>query len=115
MPKEASFSKVERITTKKEYQAVFEKGRRINGPFMKILCSSGEKDRKIGIIISRRIKGSVKRARYKRLLREAYRRNKNMIPFDMKIVVVVFKDIRDDNYACVTQALLAMIKRAGVE
>lgn len=113
MLRAAAFPKHERITTKKEYQDIFERGARISGPFMKIHYTFGEKERKIGIIISRRIKGSIKRNRYKRILREAYRTNKEAIPSDMKIVVVVFRDIHVDNYETATKSLMTLVKKAG--
>ncbi len=114
MLKAAAFPKCERITTKKAYQDIFERGARISGAFMKIHYTFGEKERKIGIIISRRIKGSIKRNRYKRILREAYRTNKSEIPKDMKLVVVVFRDIHVDNYETATKGLMALVRKAGI-
>lgn len=113
MPKDAAFLKTERITTTKEYQDIFARGARMSGPFMKIHYTFGEKERKIGIIISRRIKGSVKRNRYKRLLREVFRLNKQQIPDNMKLVVVVFRDIQVDNYENTTKSLMDLVRKAG--
>ena len=112
MEKEYKFSRKQKIVNKKQFAEVFKNGIKINGFFLKIHVLSQEKEKKIGIVISRKIKGAVKRNRYKRLIREYYRLNQNKISEGTKIVVVVYKDIKPDKYGVVEKEISKLLKKA---
>jgi len=64
------------------YQAlkdVLDKGTKISGNYVSLYHLDGF-GRKVGFIVSKRYRKSVQRNRIRRLLRELYRRNKNIFP-----------------------------------
>jgi ribonuclease P protein component len=112
MENDLKFRKNQKIVTKSEYDHVFKKGIKINGYFLKIYVLKHEEEQQVGIIISRRIKGSVKRNRYKRLIREFYRLNQNKISAGTRFVVVVYKEIKPDTYNVVEREIAGLLEKA---
>jgi ribonuclease P protein component len=70
--------------------------------------------RKVGFAVSRRIKGSVKRNRAKRLLREAYRKNRNRLVGELEMVIVATGDSSLRSSSETERELVAVLKKAGI-
>ena len=70
--------KSEIIRKKSDFNEVFEKGRSWNGQILKCLYAKSNR-RMVGFVVSRRFGNAVHRNRAKRLMREAYRRNRHGI------------------------------------
>jgi ribonuclease P protein component len=75
--KKYGLPKTERLKKRSEIRRLFSKGSRFSRGNFVIIYRPGE-DRKAGFIASKEIGGAVKRNRIRRILREAYRVNKDI-------------------------------------
>ena len=77
---EFSYSKNERLKSKKIIELLFKEGQRVSAFPLTLVYLKSEKSNQIGVSVSKRyFKKAVDRNRVKRLLREAYRHNKKML------------------------------------
>jgi ribonuclease P protein component len=84
---DARFRAQDRIRKRSEYQVVYDKGQRIpSGSFVLFVMRNGVERPRLGITVTRRIGGAVRRNRAKRLIREIFRRHKSELA-DVDIVV----------------------------
>jgi ribonuclease P protein component len=83
------FSKKERLLKRKEFQLVFDNGERFGNNQLKIYAlSNGNSVSRLGLVVGRKFGNSPRRNRFKRILREAYRLNKNLLSNGVDIVVI---------------------------
>lgn len=75
--KKYGLQKTERLKKQNEIRRLFSKGSRFSHGNLVIIYRPGE-DRKVGFVASKEIGGAVKRNRIRRILREAYRMNKDI-------------------------------------
>ena len=74
---ERGLSPSQRILKRKEFQEVYRAGRRVVCPyFVAFLQERVDGPLRLGVVASRKVGGAVRRNRAKRLLREAFRRNR---------------------------------------
>jgi ribonuclease P protein component len=99
-----------------EYQQVYGQGMRMHGKgFSLIHCRNTLGRNRLGISISGKIKGSVKRNRIKRIIRESFRLNRDVYPRDADIVFTVRPDFALNSPSAITMAvalLMAATKRS---
>jgi len=108
------FKSYQKITTTKEYQRVFDNGqRRYNANFRIHFLMNENTNAKIGVIISRKIRGSVKRNRYKRLIREFFRLLYPQIRPGTWLVVILTKPI-EPSFQEVQKSLVDILKKTEV-
>ena len=69
---------------------------------------------KIGIVCSRKIGNSVVRHRVTRLIREAYRLNKDDIRKDKDIIIVARNLAKEQGFTGIRDSLLKLLKRHGL-
>ncbi len=81
------------LKRRKEISRVLQNGRKIVGDIFNTFILENE-DTGVAFLVSRRIGNAVRRNRMKRLLREAYRHNKDR--FSGKKVVFYIKRFQDD-------------------
>lgn len=98
-----------------EFSRVYRKGRHLNGNtiILHYMKRPGSELR-VGIAVSRRLKGAVKRNRVKRLLRESFRR---MQPGLCSGYDVILTGRAADNlltYSQIEHDMLCLFKRAGL-
>ncbi len=83
------FSKKERLRKRKEFQQVFDKGEKYGNDQLKIYAlSNGDSVSRLGLVVGRKFGNAPRRNRFKRILREAYRLNKNLLSNGVDIVVI---------------------------
>ncbi|MEE4312014.1 MAG: ribonuclease P protein component [candidate division KSB1 bacterium] len=99
--KENSLSKSEILSDKREFNFIFKQGKFKRGDLIDILHVSSA-DFKIGFAVSRRVKGSVRRNRLKRMMKEIYRNNKQYFPEKRHLILLAkkyemtFSDLRKE-------------------
>ena len=111
------FSKQERLIKTKDFRKVYKDGRSYRAGFI-ILRSlpNAASTNRLGFSISAKSKKrAFRRNRIKRLFREAYRKNKNIIKTGFDIVIVVRRDVKENfSYVEARRILLDLSKQAGI-
>src|SRR5207253_9491171 len=82
------FPRRERLTTSAEFQALFQRGKRIDRPSMIVLWRATAEPRRAGFAVSRQVRGAVQRNRARRRLREAYRAMRDAAPAHAALVII---------------------------
>jgi ribonuclease P protein component len=82
------FPRRERLTTGAEFQALFQRGKRIDRPSMIVLWRATAEPRRAGFAVSRQVRGAVQRNRARRRLREAYRATRDTAPAHAALVII---------------------------
>jgi len=86
--------KDEILRGRENFNQIFNKGKTVSGIHVSIIYLNAE-SRKIGFVVSKKVKKAVNRNRYKRLLREIYRLNKDKFP-EKGHIILLAKGISDD-------------------
>jgi len=84
------FPRSSRLTARRQYVAVYEKGRRVSSPHFTLFGLPTEASAsRLGITVTRRYGGAAERNRAKRILREIFRRNRERLRPPLDLVVNV--------------------------
>jgi len=102
-----SFKKVERLKNRSEFEKVFNQGKFLQGKHL-TLAYIKDSARKVGFIVSKKVKGSVIRNKLKRRLREIYRIEKTGLPEDVHIVVIAREEA---SYELLKEDLINLLKK----
>lgn len=78
----ARLPRAERLRSRAEFDRLFRRGARVEGPAFVLLWRREPGPRAVGFAVGRRLGGSVIRNRARRRLREAYRRHRELAPRD---------------------------------
>jgi ribonuclease P protein component len=76
------------LTTSADFQALFQRGRRIDRPALIVLWREAVGPTRAGFAVSRQVRNAVQRNRARRRLREAYRAARDAAPARAAIVIV---------------------------
>lgn len=95
--KEYSFPRNEKITNKSLFEKIFKSAQKYSSPYFNIYYVYGEQ-RKAGFIVKGKTGKAVDRNRAKRLLKEAYRLNKNEIKKPIEFIIVAKESIVGKSY-----------------
>ena len=102
----------ERITRQKEIDAVYRRGRRWSSRSFRLhVRENGLPFSRLAISVPRRVCGAVLRNRWKRLLRESFRRNKGAIGPGLDIVAVPTRPPEDLKRPQVEAVMIQLIRR----
>jgi len=88
--KREKFSKKERLNRNKDFQRVFKEGKKVwvNSILLMLYLSNELGIKRIGIVVSKKIKKATKRNRVKRLIREIFRKNKEFFPEGCDFIII---------------------------
>jgi ribonuclease P protein component len=76
------------LTTSADFQALFQRGKRIDRPAFLVLWRETPEPTRAGFAVSRQLKNAVQRNRVRRRLREAYRASRDVAPTGAALVIV---------------------------
>ena len=105
------FRREERIRRRSEFLQAYEKGSRIHGRLLTVfLLPSTQPASRLGIAATKKLGGAVQRNRAKRLIREAFRRNKIAPGFD--VVVVPKRELLDASLSALEAEYVQTVERS---
>ncbi|PYT08175.1 MAG: ribonuclease P protein component [Acidobacteria bacterium] len=108
------FPKTNRILKRDVFRRVYEKGRKIHFRyFTAFVLATRAGTARIGITATRKIGNSVERNRARRLIREAFRKNKWLVPHGVDIVINVKRSLVEAGYADFEAEFITFLQRAG--
>ena len=111
--KQFAFPRASRLRLKKEFEAVFAAGRKtVTRDLVVWHSSGGDKEKKVGLMVSKKTGGAVKRNRLKRLLREAFRLTKKELKEGTRLIIYPKAGCSMQNLAQARQELDTLRQRA---
>jgi ribonuclease P protein component len=112
VPGRETFPRRERLTSSREFDFVFEHGRRAAGQAFICYVAEGQ-GRKMGMAVSRKVGGAVTRNRVKRYIREVYRHERAALREGMRMVVVAKPAAAKLTFAESREALQRLFRQGG--
>lgn len=92
--KEQSYRKPERVTKRSRFKAIYNQGVwRSSQHFTTVTCSNTQRDKRLGITVTKKTGNAVKRNRIKRLVREFFRLNKSLFPEKHDVIVMAKRNV----------------------
>lgn len=101
-----TFPKTEHLLKKWEFERIFNENKKYTGKYLILHILQNQPNRKVGILVSRKIGNAVKRNRIKRLIREAYRLNRHLLSSSIHLVITPRHDISKLKYKDIDEDLL---------
>lgn len=99
------FPRSERLTSSADIQALFQQGKRVDRPSLIVLWRETDGPRRAGFAVTRQIRGSVRRNRARRRLREAYRAARAAAPARVALVVIAKRGALDETFPVLVEQL----------
>jgi ribonuclease P protein component len=81
-------SRRQRLTTRADFQALFQRGKRIDRPALIVLWREADEPTRVGFAVSRQLRNAVQRNRARRRLREAFRSARTAAPTRASLVII---------------------------
>jgi len=108
------FPKTDRILKRDVFRQVYEHGRKLQFRyFTGFVLEKPAQSARIGITATRKIGNSVERNRARRLVREAYRKNKWLVPDRVDIVINVKRSLVEAGYRELEGEFITFLQKAG--
>ncbi len=98
--KKEGLSKKERLTLNRDFERIFKEGKKIwiDKYLLIIYTPNSLGYRRIGLIVSSKIGKACERNKVKRLLREIFRRNKELFPESSDLIFIPHPNIKKVDY-----------------
>ncbi|MCX7951227.1 MAG: ribonuclease P protein component [Clostridiales bacterium] len=107
--------KVERIKRNAHFRLIYKKGKSISDSNLVMYYSkNGNNLNRIGVSVSKKVGNSVVRNRYKRLIREGYRKNKSIFKQGYDIIFIARNGILKSDYHGVEKSIISLLKKVGL-
>lgn len=114
--KRFAFPRTSRLRLKKDFEAVFEAGRKtVTGDLVAWHDAGGQEHSKLGLMVSKKTGGAVKRNRLKRLLREAFRLDKRELKEGTRLIIYPKAGCAVEDLAQARSALDTLRRRARLD
>ena len=123
MPGSNTLPKSERLKRGSQFRHAYEHGRKFIGKLVVLYVvdglpegtsAAGQPPRAVGVVTSRKVGNAVTRNRARRLLREAYRLNKQKLNDNLQMVMVARSAISGKRLQEVEAELLRLFRAAGI-
>jgi ribonuclease P protein component len=95
------------LTNSADFQALFQRGKRIDRPTMIVLWRESGAPRRAGFAVSRQVRTAVQKNRARRRLREAYRMTRGAAPAMVALVIIAKPAALRAEFATLTEELRA--------
>jgi len=95
------------LTNSADFQALFQRGKRIDRPTMIVLWRESRAARRAGFAVSRQVRTAVQKNRARRRLREAYRATRGAAPAKVALVIIAKPGVLRAGIAALTEELRA--------
>jgi ribonuclease P protein component len=98
--KEQSYRKLERVTKRNRFRAIYEQGVwKSSKHYTIITCTNAQGAKRLGITVTKKAGNAVKRNRIKRLIREFFRLNKALFPAGQDFVIMAKRNMPPLTYS----------------
>lgn len=115
MPGQEKFPRRERLTRQREFEDVYQHGKKAVGrEFVCYVVRREGQGRKLGVAVSRKVGGAVVRNRIKRYVREAYRSRRKHMVEGFSMVVVARQPAAALSYQECSEALGRLFRQGEV-
>lgn len=110
-----SFSKADRILKRKDYQRLYEEGKKVqNNHFILVYCSGKTERHRLGITVSKKVGNAVVRNRIKRFIREFFRLNRHTLTGIWDINIIAKHHTAGLNFFQVCKSLADLIMKVKI-
>jgi len=110
-----TFSRSERLRRTADFDRVYSEGKRIAGSSLVLFfCRSLPDQTRLGLSVSKKIGNAVVRNRVKRLLREAFRLNKQELKKGYDILLVARRGVEGLKFRQVEAVVLDLFRKGGL-
>jgi ribonuclease P protein component len=110
--KEQSYRKLERITKRSRFGAIYQQGVWSSSKhFTTIICSNTQGVKRLGITVTKKVGNAVKRNRIKRLIREFFRLNKALFPAGNDFIIMAKRNMPPLTYQEACRELTELFAR----
>lgn len=96
-----SWPKSARLRRRREYLEVQGRGVKAQGQWLTALARPGRAGQRLGVTVSTKVGESVVRSKVKRWIREAFRRNRALLPPQLDVVLIARPGTGEAGYAAV--------------
>ena len=111
-----TFRQCERIRKRSEYLSIYQQGTRTYSRDFTIVFQKNQLGyRRLGITVSKKVGGAVRRNRIKRMIREFFRLNKNQVAESQDTVVIGKKGIPRLSYQDVCKELEGLVSNRATK
>jgi len=116
MTKRLGFIKADKIRKTKEYLKLFKEGQQYYYRAIKIyiLPRPNCQNNRLGVIVSRKVKGAVIRNRYKRLVREFFRLNQAKFKNKVELVIIITGKIEPVDYDIIKKRIIILLNKINL-
>jgi ribonuclease P protein component len=104
------FRRGDRVKKRYEFRQAQLSGRRIHTPhFLIVVQPNALRNTRLGITVTKKVGSAVERNRVKRVVREVFRRNRQLFPLSHDLVFIAKRGATDIDY----RSLLSELQRAA--
>ncbi|MGR3311570.1 MAG: ribonuclease P protein component [Candidatus Brocadiales bacterium] len=112
----AQFPKSERLLKRKEFQRVFDEGRKLRSNELLVYALPNGMDKsRLGLIVGKKVGNAVRRNRIKRIIREAFRLNKGLLSSDVDLILIPRPGLSSPTLSAIEDGFKKLLSRISEE